>query len=128
MKSLRKHFSSGYNLNDCIWLTVTPTVIVCSMADETWIEMSSLRVMAAFSSFSLLFKTFDWMRLFDGTSFYILLIKETLMDIKDFSLLFAMSLMMFGAPLIMLSFNSSDANNEVLVQNSSFWLFDVLIN
>ena len=108
MSSFRQHFSSGYNLNDCIWLTVTPIVIACSMADETWIEISSLRVMAAISSFSLLFKTFDWMRLFDGTSFYILLIKETLIDIKDFSLLFAMSLIMFGAPLIMLSMNSTD--------------------
>ena len=107
---------------------MTPIVIVCSIADEPWIPISTLRVLAAFSSFSLLLKTFDWMRLFDGTAFYVLLIKETLRDIKGFLLLFVLSLVMFGAPLIMLSLNSSDAGDDVVGQNDVFWPLDVLIS
>ena len=52
----------------------------------------------------MLVKLFDWMRLFDNTSFYILLLQETLIDIGPFMLLFGLSLTMFGAPLTMLSF------------------------
>ena len=62
-----------------------------------------LTVLGAFSSFTILLKAFDWMRLFDESSFYILLLKETIGDIKYFMILFMLSLFMFGVPLALLS-------------------------
>lgn len=46
-----------------------------------WMSDETLRIVAAITSCSLMIKLYDWLRLFDGTSFYILLIAETMKDI-----------------------------------------------
>ena len=69
----------------------------------------------------------DWMRLFDQTSFYILLIGQTLKDIFAFLILIVMSLLMFGFPMIMLNINRSE-ENLVVDETFSFWLPNMLLN
>ena len=83
--------------------------------------------MAAFATFSMFVKVFDWMRLFDQTSFYIQLIQQTAKDIAVFLGLLFISLLMFGIPMVML--NSSRTDELALVdQKFSFWIPNMLIN
>ena len=60
--------------------------------------------MAAVAVCCLSAKVYDWLRLFDKTAFYVRLIEQTLGDISDFFVLFAVALFMFGMPLQMLSY------------------------
>ena len=66
--------------------------------DRQWI-----RALAAFSVFFMWIKTFYWMRLFTGTSFYIRLILETLSDIKYFLILTIFIFMTFGNTLLIMN-------------------------
>ena len=72
------------------------------------IDVESLRIMAAIASFCILAKVFDWLRLFEQTAFYVMLVTETQRDIRAFIILLFTSLMLFGVPLEMLNLNRSD--------------------
>ena len=121
------HYRSVWNVNDAIWLTLCPVIVLTSIPSQTWIDIDSLASMAAFATFSMFVKVLDWMRLFDQTSFYIRLIKKTGKDIAAFLGLLFISLMMFGIPLIML--NNSRTDELALVdQKFSFWIPNMLIN
>ena len=64
-------------------------------------------------------KFFDWLRLFDKTSFYINLIGMTLSEIKYFLILVLLSLLMFGFPNLMLNlYRSPDMS---LFENNSYY-------
>ena len=72
-------------------------------------------------------KTFYWMRLFSGTSFYIRLILETLSDIKYFLILTIFIFMTFGNTLfIMNQGRTEDGQLYQKVFNVSF--LDVMLN
>ena len=121
------HFKSIWNVNDLIWLTLCPVVVVTSIPSQTWIDIDNLASMSAFATFSMFVKVLDWMRLFNQTSFYIHLIKQTAKDIAAFLGLLFISLMMFGIPMIML--NNSRTDELALVdQKFSFWIPNMLIN
>ena len=59
--------------------------------------------MGAIVSFFLVSKCFDWLRIFEETSFYIMLIFATIEDIGSFMILFMVSLIMFAFPLNILN-------------------------
>ena len=59
--------------------------------------------MSALVSFFLISKSFDWLRAFEETSFLIMLISETIYDIRYFMVLFIISLVMFAFPLFILN-------------------------
>ena len=63
--------------------------------------------LAAFASFSIAMKLFDWLRLFESTAFYINLIGQTVADIKSFIILLLASMLLFGLPKMMLDFYST---------------------
>ena len=86
-----------------------------------------MRVIAAIASCSILMKLFDWLRLFEETAFYILLFEETLYDIRHFLFILAVTLMMFGVPLVMLDGNSAD-EKELIEGAFNYWLLDLLYN
>ena len=75
-ESFREHFDSLWNKNDAIWLILSPIIVLASIPSNPWIEMENLVTLSSIATFSMLVKVFDWMRLFDQTSFYVLLIKE----------------------------------------------------
>ena len=72
-------------------------------------------------------KLFDWLRLFEDTGFYVLLVEETLYDIRFFLLLLLTTLMMFGVPLVMLDANSND-EKEIIEGTFNFWIADLVYN
>ena len=55
--------------------------------------------MGAIVAFLLVSKCFDWLRIFEETSFYITLIFETIEAIYSFMVLFIVALVMFALPL-----------------------------
>ena len=59
--------------------------------------------MGALVSFLLISKCFDWLRIFEKSSFYIKLINSTIEDIGWFMVLFLVSLIMFAFPLNVLN-------------------------
>jgi len=83
-----------------------------------------LRLFSAFGSCFTLLKVLDWLRLYEKTAFYVLLVTETLNDIKYFMLVLLTTLMMFGAPLLML--NRSGA--KLIDSTFDFWLADLIYN
>ena len=86
-----------------------------------------MRVIASIACCSLLFKLYDWLKLFNSTAFYIRLIEITLNDIIAFLLLFFISLLIFGIPLTMLDMNRSDGS-EIISKVFGFWLLDAIYN
>ena len=91
------------------------------------ISVEALRILAAIASCLTLLKLFDWLRLFEDTAFYVLLVFETLKDIRHFLFLLLTTLMMFGVPMLMLDANSSDGK-EVIEETFGFWLADLIYN
>ena len=66
-------------------------------------DLETQAYMSAIVSFILIAKCFDWLRIFEETSFYIKLIFETIYDIRSFMILFMVSLIMFALPLNILN-------------------------
>lgn len=100
-------------------------ILLVTITRMTFVPFEVLRVMAAFGSCFTLLKLFDWLRLFEETAFYVLLVQETIKDIKYFILLLITTLMMFGVPLLMLDANSAD-DKELIDKSYNMWLLDLL--
>ena len=104
---------------------LTAFVIISSFKSS--ISMDLVRAIASIVSCGILLKMFDWLRLFEGIAFYILLLEQTLKDISNFLILIVFALSMFGIPLIILNQNRTDENS--LIDNPvNFWVIDMLIN
>lgn len=125
-----EYFKSMWNWVDIFSLSASSFIVfVCitSFSKEPYVPIETLRVTAALASCSLLYKVFDWLRLFEDTAFYILLMEETLSDIKAFMILLFVALSTFGVPMIILDFNrtADDGNVDGIF---GFWVFNMLIN
>ena len=75
----------------------------------------------------MLLKLFDWLRLFEDVAFYVLLVEETIYDIRHFVMLLLTTLMMFGVPLIMLQPNGDDGK-DLVEDTFGYWLIDLVYN
>lgn len=63
-----------WNVNDFVGLFLSWLLMFFFMTRIDWMSMTSMRVVAATASLSLLLKMFDWLRIFDLTGFLIELI------------------------------------------------------
>lgn len=85
--------------------------------------------MAAIASCTLLVKMFDWLRLFESTAFYILLVEETIRDMRAFLILLLIAILMFGVPLIMLNMNRSEEDENLIIGDSfGYWGLDMIVS
>ena len=82
-------------------------------------------MMAAISMVFMWAKTFYWMRLFSGTSFYIRLILETINDIKYFFILFTFIMMCFGNTLLVMNQGRAD---EIYSKQFNVSFIDAMLN
>ena len=105
-----------WNINDLIWLALSPIIIIFSIPAKTLISLECLQALTAIASFSMMVKVFDWMRLFEGTSFYVLLIIQTIKEIKFFMLLVVISMITFGLPMSFLNLHRS--SEELIIEDS----------
>ena len=83
--------------------------------------------MAAYACFNTVAQLFNWLRLFEGTAFYIMLLVDTLNDIKAFLIILLTSLTWFGLPLVMLNLNRS-SDNAVLDNTFNHWVPNMFLN
>ena len=78
-------------------MIMTITILIWVQVGEMTKEMyQNLRIGSSIVILLIGFKFFEWLKLFDRTSFYIKLLLATLTDIIDFILLFFASLYAFG--------------------------------
>lgn len=80
MENKLEHFYSLWNWVDLIGLGGNLFIIIVGVMNdgETIISIESIRILASIVSLCIFVKLFDWLRLFEGTAFYILLVGETL--------------------------------------------------
>ena len=91
------------------------------------IDIQTLRLMAAYACFNIVAQIFNWLRLFEGTAFYIMLLVDTLRDVQAFLVLIVASLTWFGLPMVMLNLNR-DENHKILDGTFGHWIPDMLLN
>ena len=121
------YLSSFWNLLDITDSIFTIMIVGVIMELITFIPIEIAAVMAAFSSCFKVMKLFDWLRLFEATSFYIHLISETMSDIRPFMVLFFTTLFCFGMPLVMLDL-TRDQSDSIVGHTFGFWLPNILLN
>ena len=126
-KQKLQYFSDVFNWIDLTGLLMTLLITVMTLMDEPCIAVETLRLFAAIASCLLITKFYDWLRLFEGTAFYILLVEYTLRDIRAFLILLVVALFAFGLPMSMLNLNREDGN-ALIEPAFNFWLLDALYN
>ena len=122
------HYKDLWSLLDEIHLTLNFIIIISCLPNEPMINIQVLRILAAFAMCATLGKGYDWMRLFEKTSFYILLIEETIVDVSPFLLLLVISLLMFGFPMIMLDLLDTEEDSNLIERLSGSIIFDLILN
>jgi len=122
-----EYLKKGWNYVDMTGLSFVLLVFLTTSFSNEVISPGVVRNMAAFGSCFTLLKFLDWLRLFEETAFYVLLVQETLSDIKPFMLVLFTTLMMFGAPLLMLN-HSSAPDADIIDSTFNFWFADLLYN
>ena len=127
-KNKCEYLRDPFNYLDVAGQTLTAFILVVTLSDreQLFFDFAQLRVMASIAVCLLLFKLFDWLRLFDRTAFYILLIENTMLGIRGFMLVFLLALITFGLPMHMLDFNRSDY--KIVGDNFDFWVLDAIYN
>ena len=72
-------------------------------------------------------KIYDWLRLFEKTSFYVKLVELTLEGVGWFMILFIVALVGFGLPMSMLDMNRGE-DAHLIAQIFGWWFIDALYN
>ena len=121
------YFRVIWNWVDMMNLPLTALVIITSFKPFFIFDIETLRAIASVASCFLMLKFFDWLRVFEPTAFYVLLMLETIKDTKVFIILIIFALMMFGIPLTILNANRTDAD-EIVESQIGLWVFDMLLN
>ena len=124
-----RYFSNFWNWADLTALSLTIFVFICGMIENevSYISYETLRVLAAIACFCIVLKAFDWMRLFEGTAFYILLVKTTILDIGAFMVVLMFSFILFGMPLGFLNMNRTE-DTSFIDGVFGLWVFDSVFN
>ena len=85
-------------------------------------------MMAAFSVLFLWMKLIEWFKIFDATSFYVKLVRETIIEILSFALIFITCLAMFGTFMYFLQLNQTQNGNEIVENKFDHFFLDILYN
>ena len=131
-----RHYESLWNFIEVSWLVLVTFVVIFSLTTEPSMSIDTLRTLAAIASCFMLMNGYNWLRLFDSTTFYIMLLGETVKDISAFMGLFGLGLFMFGVPMTLLSNNSMVSIDEetgievesyIVEHLFDFWGYNLLI-
>ena len=68
------YFKSLFNWIEMSSLLVCLIIVITTLIEEYWITKKTLRILAAIDSCVMLMTSYFWLRLFEGTAFYIRLI------------------------------------------------------
>ena len=115
-----------WNMNDLTYLILNLVVMFMNLVDHDG-TLEKQRTLASVSVCFLWFKVFDWLRLFDGTAFFIKLIEETLTSIRAFLIIMVVWYMMFGSAIYILDM-SLPAEQSIMPEVSNLWVLDAFQN
>ena len=101
-------------------------MIFLTLFDIDCISSSARRVWCSLLVVLMWAKLFDWLRMFNKTSFYISLILTTVRDILPFFAIFPIFLFAFGSAMFILDTNGDSAN--VLGEYGENYLFNIFMN
>ena len=121
--ALKDYLKDFWNLNDIVHLTLVLVLAINGSFGEKlhFLPINLQVVLAAIATSCICLKFFDWLRLFDRTSFYINLIGMTLSEVKYFLILLMASMFMFGLPLMILNLKSEPG--QEIIEKNSIWNF-----
>ena len=112
---------SVWNINDLMYLCLNVIILVTNYFEL--ISLEQQRMIAAVSACTLCFKVLDWLRLFDSTSFFVSLIKETVLGIEPFMYIMFVWYMTFGISFYILNLNR-DEESQIMTVESKLWFYE----
>ena len=119
---MRLAYFNIWNLFDLTSLASSIFVTFKIYTSSNWFSIESLRVIAAIASSNLIFKLYDWMRLWTGTAFFIELLFRSIKEMKIFVGMLIISLFAFGTPMLMISHNwEDDSPSDTRLVSKAFW-------
>ena len=102
-------------------LTCTGVVVAHIFFQLDRLDMDDLRIVAAVASWALIFKSYDWLRLFSDTAFFAELLFRSIKDMQYFIGMLVIAILAFGCPQHLLSFNTTSDEKDIHVFIESFW-------
>ena len=105
-----------------VYIILNLVVMFMNLIDNSE-SLEEQRAIAAISGFFLWLKVIEWLRLFEGTAFFISLIYKTLVSIQYFMVIMIIIYMMFGTGIYFLSLGIPE-ENEIMPSYFSFWPLD----
>ena len=112
MSKSSEYFCKWWNMLDLVSLGSSTFISVNVSLRVDYISIEALRAVAAVASFTLLFKLYDWMRLYKVTAFITRLLFQSIQQMKYFMGMLVISLFAFGVPMLLLSFNGETGHGE----------------
>lgn len=92
------------------------------------VDQNSRRVWCSLLVLLMWVKLFDWLRMFNKTSFYISLILTTVKDILPFFAIFPIFLFAFGTAMYILDTNTKGDDAQVLGTYGESYIFNIFMN
>ena len=126
--SPKEYFSQLRNISDVFMNSVnfmfTLVVIIC---EADWPTIETRRVLVALMMIFLWTKMFEFLKVFDSTSFFVKLIQDTIMDIGPFMLILPLFILAFGTSMMILNFERDD-DTTIMDSYTGFWVWDICVN
>ena len=127
---LKEHFLDKSNWIDLFQLGSTIWLVFIHYTSMEPHDRLSQRIVAIFAMFFLWAKFFEWMNIFQATSFYVRLVIETIDDVYPFLSLYFISLFWFGSTLWILQINtiSEEDDDQIIPETFGYFFIDKLYN
>jgi len=113
-KSYIKRF---YNFNNLFMMVFNIVIIFMHARQDASLKV--LSTMAAISSIHLGLNIFMWMRIFENTAIYVMLIVETVKDLRQFILIFLVVVGAFGVCIAVINNYQMCADERLLAAETS---------
>ena len=116
------------NLLDCFQYGSVFFLVFITLFNLEMVESNVRHVWCSILVILMWAKLFDWLRMFNKTSFYISLILTTVKDILPFFAIFPIFLFAFGSAMFILDSNTSGDEAQVLGTYGDSFVFNIFIN
>ena len=90
------------------------------------VEMDTLRLVCTLNCLSMWVRLLYWLNLFKNTSYFILLIKQTLIDIRYFAFIMIMIIVTFANIISFLDIHKGDDGLHIIQEETGYHWFDSL--
>ena len=126
-----EYMSGGWNwINILHFITAAYIYVVLLLNNEEILEHQTTYAIRSIAILSLWSNFFDWLRLFDQTSFYIKLVERTFVDIVQFMILFIIALAMIGSAMFALerSYDFGEEPDRIIDNTFDYFFIDFVYN